>query len=84
MMADALFGALGKVGSPLKLVMVGTLAPMAAGPGHWWYDLIEAGTVDTTHVTAFPGRPCEVGVSGWRSGASTRCRESRHRSGASC
>ena len=61
MMADALFGALGKVGSPLKLVMVGTLAPMAAGPGHWWYDLIEAGTVDTTHVTAFPGRPCEVG-----------------------
>ena len=59
MMADALFGALGKVGSPLKLVMVGTLAPMAAGPGHWWYDLIEAGTVDTTHVTAFRGDPAK-------------------------
>ena len=55
LMADALFGALGKVGSPLKLVMVGTLAPMAVGLGHWWYNLIDAGTVDTTHITAFRG-----------------------------
>ena len=55
LMADALFGALGKVGSPLKLIMVGTLAPKATGPGHWWHDLIAAGTVDTTHVTAFRG-----------------------------
>ena len=57
LMADALFGALGKVGSPLKLIMIGTLAPMATGAGHWWYDLIDAGTVDTTHVTAFRGDP---------------------------
>ena len=55
LMADALMGALGKVGSPLKLVMVGTLAPMATGAGHWWFDLVDAGSVDTTHVTAFRG-----------------------------
>ena len=27
----------GKVGSALKLVLIGTLSPMATGPGHWWY-----------------------------------------------
>ena len=37
MMADALFTAQGKVGSALKLVLIGTLSPMATGPGHWWY-----------------------------------------------
>ena len=55
MMADALFTALGKVGSPLKLVMIGTLAPMATNAGHWWYDLIDRGTNGRTHVTAFRG-----------------------------
>lgn len=55
LMADALFGALGKVGSPLKLIICGTLAPMATGAGHWWYDLIDGGTNGTTHVTAFRG-----------------------------
>ena len=37
MMADALFTAQGKVGSVLKLVLIGTLSTMATGPGHWWY-----------------------------------------------
>ena len=37
MMADALFTAQGKVGSALKLVLIGTLSSMATGPGHWWY-----------------------------------------------
>ena len=55
MMADALFGALGKVGSPLKLCMVGTLAPKATGPGHWWFDMIAGGSIDDTHVTRFMG-----------------------------
>ena len=55
MMADALFTALGKVGSPLKLVMIGPLAPMATNAGHWWYDLIDRGTNGRTHVTAFRG-----------------------------
>ena len=55
MMADALFTALGKVGSPLKLVMIGTLAPMATTAGHWWYDLVDLGTSGTTHVTSFRG-----------------------------
>ncbi len=54
-MADALFTALGKVGSPLKLVMIGTLAPMATTAGHWWYDLVDLGTSGTTHVTSFRG-----------------------------
>lgn len=58
-MADALFGALGKPGSPLKLVMIGTLAPMATAAGHWWYDLIAGGTNGTTHVTAFRGDPAK-------------------------
>ena len=54
-MSDALFGALGKAGSPLKLVVLGTLAPMAVGPGHWWFDLIAGGTIDTTFVSRFQG-----------------------------
>ena len=55
MMADALFTAQGKVGSALKLVLIGTLSPMATHPGHWWYDLVNAGTTDTTHVQLFQG-----------------------------
>ena len=55
MMADALFTAQGKVGSALKLVLIGTLSPMATAAGHWWYDLVSAGTVDTTHVQLFQG-----------------------------
>ena len=61
LMADALFGALGKVGSPLKLVMVGTLAPMATGAGHWcvrpdrrWDDRHDA-------CNGVPGRPETLG-----------------------
>ena len=35
--------------------MVGTLAPMATGAGHWWYDLIGAGTVGRTYVKKYQG-----------------------------
>ncbi len=55
MLADALFSAQGKVGSPLKLVLIGTLGPMATGPGHWWWDLVHAGTKGRTHVQLFQG-----------------------------
>ena len=54
-LADSLFTAQGKVGSKLKLVLTGTLAPKALGPGHWWYDLIAAGTTKSTYVQMFQG-----------------------------
>ena len=55
LLADAIFTAQGKIGSSLKVVMIGTLAPMATNQGHWWYDLIQAGTVGSTHVQYFHG-----------------------------
>ena len=55
MLADSLFTAQGKLGSKLKLILVGTLAPSAVSQGHWWLDLIKAGTVGSTHVQYFHG-----------------------------
>ena len=55
MLADSLFTAQGKAGSKLKLVMLGTLAPMATRAGHWWYDLIDDGTTGSTWVQKFQG-----------------------------
>ena len=55
MLADSLFTAQGKLGSKLKLILVGTLAPLATTQGHWWFDLIKAGTVGSTHVQYFHG-----------------------------
>ncbi len=55
MLSDSLFTAQGKVGSKLKLVLIGTLAPMATSAGHWWYDLIHAGTTGSVHVQHFKG-----------------------------
>ena len=57
MLADSLFTAQGKVGSSLKVVMIGTLSPMATGPGHWWFDLIDSGTTGKTWVDSFRGDP---------------------------
>ena len=57
MLADSLMTAQGKVGSSLQLILIGTLAPMATGPGHWWYDLVNKGTVGKTYVDAFRGDP---------------------------
>ena len=54
LMAEALFGALGKPESPLRLLMVGTLAPGGI-PGHWWHDLCLAGDQEDTHVTLYQG-----------------------------
>ena len=54
LMFEALTTALGKPGSPLKLVFVGTLAPARAG---WWRDLCERGTVPGTYVQLIQGNP---------------------------
>ena len=55
MLSDSLFTAQGKVGSRLKLILAGTLAPMATGAGHWWWDLLKDGTRGRTHVQLYQG-----------------------------
>ena len=57
LMADALFGAQGKPDSPMKLVIIGTLAPRATEAGHWYYDLVHAGSNGSTHVVHYAGDP---------------------------
>ena len=53
MLSDSLFTAQGKVGSRLKLILAGTLGPMATGAGHWWWDLVADGTKGRVHVQHF-------------------------------
>ena len=53
-MNDALQTSLGKPGSPLKIIYIGTVAPARRG---WWPELIERGTVDNVYVQALQGRP---------------------------
>ena len=55
MLSDSLFTAQGKVGSRLKLILCGTLGPMATTAGHWWWDLVADGTKGRTHVQLFQG-----------------------------
>ena len=55
MLADSMFTAQGKVGSRLKVVMIGTLAPMATRKGHWWYDLVHGGTRGRTYGQFYEG-----------------------------
>ena len=55
LMWDALTGALGKPGSPLKIIVIGTLAPGASAAGHWWYDLVADGSRGSTYVMALQG-----------------------------
>ena len=55
MLADSLFTAQGKPGSDLKVIVIGTLVPMATASGHWWYDLVTEGTAGETHVQLFQG-----------------------------
>ena len=51
---DAVRTAQGKVGSPLKVVLTGTLAPATAGS--WWPILVETGTQGSTNVLLLQGR----------------------------
>ena len=49
---DAIMTAMGKPGSPLRALFIGTLAPAVSG---WWHDLIDDGTHHTTVVHALRG-----------------------------
>ena len=51
---DAVRTAQGKVGSPLKAILTGTLAP--AAPDSWWPALVEGGTTGSTWVGLLQGR----------------------------
>ena len=53
LMADALDTAIGKPGTDLTVVYIGTLAPAAAG---WWHDLIADGSQGSTYVQALKGK----------------------------
>lgn len=54
LMHDAITTAMGKPGSPLKVVYIGTLAPASSG---WWHDLIQRGTHGSTYVQSLQGQP---------------------------
>ena len=54
LMADAIETSLGKPGSDMKVVYIGTLAPAEAG---WWHDLIKGGSKDGVYVQALQGDP---------------------------
>ena len=51
---DAIQTAQGKPLSSLRVIYVGTMAPMGA-PGHWFYDLVDGGTQASTFVQALVG-----------------------------
>ena len=55
LLSDSILTAMGKPGSRLRVVMIGTLAPMATRAGHWWYDIIAAGTTGRRFVMNFQG-----------------------------
>ena len=52
MMSDALDTSLGKPGSSLKVIYIGTLSPSKAG---WWHQLVEDGSSGSTFVQALRG-----------------------------
>ena len=54
LMFDAIQTAMGKPGSPLRAVYIGTIAPSRGG---WWQDLVEGGTTADTYVQALQGEP---------------------------
>ena len=54
LMHDAIQTAQGKPDSSLRVVYIGTLAPLGA-PGHWWYDLVDAGTQGSAYVQSLVG-----------------------------
>lgn len=54
LMHDAIQTAMGKPGSRLRVVYIGTLAPARGG---WWHSLVRDGSHGSTHVTALVGDP---------------------------
>ena len=53
LMNAALDTSLGKPGTDLKIIYIGTLAP--SGPGGWWHDLISDGSGGSTYVQKLQG-----------------------------
>ena len=51
---DAIQTAQGKPLSSLRVIYIGTLAPLAS-PGHWFYELVDAGSQGSTFVQALMG-----------------------------
>ena len=56
LMWDALTGAQGKPNSPLRILVIGTLAP-AGVEGTWWHGLVTGGNTPTRYVQALQGDP---------------------------
>ena len=54
LMYDSILTALGKPGSPMRVIMIGTLAPAESG---WWHDLIAAGSTESTYIQSLKGKP---------------------------
>ncbi len=54
LMNDAIVTALGKPGSPMRAVFIGTLAPAMSG---WWHELVKTGSTSSTYVQALRGDP---------------------------
>ena len=54
LMHDAIQTAQGKPDSSLRVIYIGTLAPLGA-PGHWWYEMVDAGTQGSTYVQSLVG-----------------------------
>ena len=54
LMHDAITTAMGKPGSPMKTIFIGTLAPATDG---WWHDIINAGSGQGRYVQALRGDP---------------------------
>ena len=52
LMHSALQTALGKPGSPMRVIYIGTLAPAISG---WWHDMVSRGSHGSTHVTVMRG-----------------------------
>ena len=54
LMADAIFSSMGKPGSTLRAVFIGTIAPSNSG---WWSDLVSSRSNSTTYVQSLCGDP---------------------------
>ena len=52
LMADAILTAMGKPGSRMRVVFIGTLSPSVSG---WWHDMVEAGSHGSTYVQSLQG-----------------------------
>ena len=56
LMWDALTGAQGKPNSPLRILVIGTLAPGGV-EGSWWHGLVTGGSSPTRYVQTLQGNP---------------------------